>query len=108
MSAMRKREKLRERLWERRERKKALKEAKLAAANANAAEQGKPVTADPTPETPREKEKQRQRVINALERDVEELGRLSPTAEGTAEIDRLRHEVDELRREFFANISAWQ
>jgi acetyl-CoA carboxylase carboxyl transferase subunit alpha len=105
---MRKREKLRERLRQRREHKQALKEAKLAAAMANAAEQVKPVTADSTPETPREKEKQRQRVINALERDVEELGRLSPTAEGTAEIDRLRHEVDELRREFFANISAWQ
>jgi acetyl-CoA carboxylase carboxyl transferase subunit alpha len=105
---MRKREKLRERLRQRRERKQALKEAKLAAAGASAEERVKPVTADPTPETPREKEKQRQRVINALERDVEELGRLSPTAEGTAEIDRLRHEVDELRREFFANISAWQ
>jgi acetyl-CoA carboxylase carboxyl transferase subunit alpha len=105
---MRKREKLRERLRQRRERKQALKEAKLAAAGASAEERVKPVTADLTPETPREKEKQRQRVINALERDVEELGRLSPTAEGTAEIDRLRHEVDELRREFFANISAWQ
>ncbi len=105
---MRKRDKLRERLRERRERKKALKAAKKAALEEIAAAEGKTVTSDPTPETPREKERQRQRVINALERDVEELGRLSPTAEGTAEIDRLRHEVDELRREFFANISAWQ
>ncbi len=105
---MRKRDKLRDRLRERRERKKALKAAKIAALEAKSSAEGKPVTSDPTPDTPREKERQRQRVINELERDVEELGRLSPTAEGTAEIDRLRHEVDELRREFFANISAWQ
>jgi len=106
---MTKREKLRERLRQRRERKKAVKAAKLAGvASAKAGQEGKPVTSDSTPDTPREKERQRQRVINALERDVEELGRLSPTTEGTAEIDRLRHEVDELRREFFANISAWQ
>jgi acetyl-CoA carboxylase carboxyl transferase subunit alpha len=105
---MRKRDKLRDRLRERRERKKALKAAKKAALDAKSGAEGKPVTSEPTPDTPREKERQRQRVINALERDVEELGRLSPTAEGTAEIERLRHEVDELRREFFANISAWQ
>ena len=108
---MRKREKLRERLRRRRERKLALKAEKLSeleAQKARAANEGKKVTQDPMADSPREKERQRQRAINALERDVEELGRLSPTEEGTAEIDRLRHEVDELRREFFANISAWQ
>src|SRR5579862_558914 len=76
------------------------------AANSNGNENV--VTANPETQTPREKERERQRAINALERDVEELGRLSPTKEGTAEIERLRHEVEELRREFFANISAWQ
>jgi acetyl-CoA carboxylase carboxyl transferase subunit alpha len=103
-----KREKLRERLRRRRERKKALKAAKLAELVANPNGNERPVTSDPTADSPREKELQRQRAINALERDVEELGRLSPTQEGNAEIVRLRREVEELRREFFANISAWQ
>jgi acetyl-CoA carboxylase carboxyl transferase subunit alpha len=104
-----KREKLRERLRRRRERRKAMKAvAKLAEQAANSNDNEKVVTADPEARNPREKERERQRAINALERDVEELGRLSPTKEGNAEIDRLRHEVEELRREFFANISAWQ
>src|SRR6202030_3802562 len=107
-----KREKLRERLRRRRERKKALKAAKLAerAAHSDDNNYGEDnvVTADPAAQTPREKEPQRARAITALERDVEELGRLSPTEEGNAEIERLRREVEELRREFFANISAWQ
>jgi acetyl-CoA carboxylase carboxyl transferase subunit alpha len=107
-----KREKLRERLRRRRERRKALKAAKLperaAHSNDNNNEHDSIVTSDPAAQTPREKERQRQRAITALERDVEELGRLSPTQEGNAEIERLRREVEELRREFFANISAWQ
>ena len=109
---MTKREKLRERLRRRRERKKALKAAKLAERAAHSDDNNygddNVVTADPAAQTPREKERQRQRAITALERDVEELGRLSPTEEGNAEIERLRREVEELRREFFANISAWQ
>jgi len=107
-----KREKLRERLRRRRERKKALRAAKPAerAAHSNDInnEHDNVVTSDPAAQNPREKERQRQRAITALERDVEELGRLSPTEEGNAEIERLRREVEELRREFFANISAWQ
>jgi DNA repair ATPase RecN len=96
-----KREKLRERLRRRRERRKALKAAaKLAEQAANSNGNENVVTADPETQTPREKERERQRAINALERDVEELGRLSPTKEGTAEIERLRHEVEELRRIF--------
>jgi acetyl-CoA carboxylase carboxyl transferase subunit alpha len=104
-----KREKLRERLRRRRERRKALKAAaNLAKQAANSNDNENVVKADSAGDSPREKERERQRAINALERDVEELGRLSPTKEGTAEIERLRHEVEELRREFFANISAWQ
>jgi acetyl-CoA carboxylase carboxyl transferase subunit alpha len=104
-----KREKLRERLRRRRERRKALKAAaNLAEQAANSNDNENVVKADSAGDSPREKERERQRAINALERDVEELGRLSPTKEGTAEIERLRHEVEELRREFFANISAWQ
>jgi len=104
-----KREKLRERLRRRRERRKALKAAaNLAEQAAISNDNENVVKADSAGDSPREKERERQRAINALERDVEELGRLSPTKEGTAEIERLRHEVEELRREFFANISAWQ
>ena len=104
-----KRQKLRERLRRRRERMKALKaEAKRAERAAISNDNESVVTPDPAAENPREKERERQRAINALERDVEELGRLSPTKEGNAEIERLRREVEELRREFFANISAWQ
>ena len=106
--SVRKRDKLRERLRQRRELKKALKAAKLAEQAAQPNDEVNVVMADSAGDSPREKERQRQHAINALERDVEELGRLSPTKEGTAEIERLRHEVEELRREFFANISAWQ
>ena len=106
--SVRKRDKLRERLRQRRELKKALKAAKLAEQAAQPNDEVNAVMADSAGDSPREKERQRQHAINSLERDVEELGRLSPTKEGTAEIERLRHEVEELRREFFANISAWQ
>jgi acetyl-CoA carboxylase carboxyl transferase subunit alpha len=109
---MTKKEKLGERLRRRRERRKALK-AELRArekaehlANSNGNEIS--VSSDLAAESPREKERQRQRVINALERDVEELGRLSRNDQRSAEIERLRQEVEELRREFYANISAWQ
>jgi acetyl-CoA carboxylase carboxyl transferase subunit alpha len=54
-------------------------------------------------------DKQRQRAIDALERDVEELSRLStPTHDDTAELERLRREVQELKREFYAHLGAWQ
>jgi len=57
----------------------------------------------------RQKEKQRLKEIAALERDVEELSRLStPTGDTAAEIDRIRLEVDELKREFYTHLGAWQ
>jgi acetyl-CoA carboxylase carboxyl transferase subunit alpha len=61
------------------------------------------------PGAAREIEKQRQRDIDALERDVEELSRLStPTGETAGEIDRIRREVDELKREFYTHLGPWQ
>ncbi len=52
---------------------------------------------------------QRQQVIDALERDVEELSRLSvPTNESTTEIERLRREVEDLKREFYMHLGPWQ
>jgi acetyl-CoA carboxylase carboxyl transferase subunit alpha len=54
-------------------------------------------------------EKQRQRAIDALERDVEELSRLSvPTDENAAELERIREEVGELKREFYTHLGPWQ
>src|SRR6202034_1754041 len=53
--------------------------------------------------------RERQSEIDALERDVAELSRLSaPTGETTAEIERIRREVEELKRDFYAHLGAWQ
>jgi acetyl-CoA carboxylase carboxyl transferase subunit alpha len=56
-----------------------------------------------------EHSRQRQRQIDALERDVFELSRLTkPTDQSAEDIERLRREVEELRREFYAHLGAWQ
>ena len=57
---------------------------------------------------PGEKQKQRRAEIDAIERDVAALSALTgPGDLGAAEIERLRHEVAELRRDFYANMGAW-
>lgn len=54
-------------------------------------------------------DEQRQVEINALERDIAELGRLTDPSDTTAgEIDRIRREVEELKREFYAHLASWQ
>jgi acetyl-CoA carboxylase carboxyl transferase subunit alpha len=61
------------------------------------------------PSDARNLEKQRQRAIDALERDVQELSRLStPSDENAAELERIRDEVGELRREFYTHLGPWQ
>jgi acetyl-CoA carboxylase carboxyl transferase subunit alpha len=45
--------------------------------------------------------------IRRLERDIDDLRRISPER-SSAEIERLRAQVNELKREFFANLGAWQ
>jgi acetyl-CoA carboxylase carboxyl transferase subunit alpha len=56
-----------------------------------------------------QRDDQRQVEINALERDIAELGRLTDPTDATAgEIDRIRHEVEELKRDFYAHLDSWQ
>lgn len=57
----------------------------------------------------KERNKQRQAQIDALERDVTELSRLSTSSDSeTRDIDRIRREVAQLKREFYANLGSWQ
>src|SRR6516162_9565192 len=53
---------------------------------------------------------ERQKVIEHLEKDVEELRRLSGNGDGEAdsELERLRQQVAELRREFYIHLGPWQ
>jgi acetyl-CoA carboxylase carboxyl transferase subunit alpha len=54
-------------------------------------------------------EQQRKLEIDALERDVTELSRLTdPTDETSSEVERIRREVAELKREFYTHLGAWQ
>ncbi len=56
-----------------------------------------------------EKQRQRQQAIDTLERDVAELGRLAEPSGATAtDLSRIRKEVDELKRDFYANLVSWQ
>ena len=53
---------------------------------------------------------ERQKVIEHLEKDVEELRRLSGNGDGEAdsELERIRQQVAELRREFYIHLGPWQ
>lgn len=52
--------------------------------------------------------KRRKHEIEKLEHEVEELGRLSPDKDSAPQLERLRREVAELKRQFIANLGAWQ
>lgn len=53
--------------------------------------------------------KRRKRELEDLEHDVEELVRLAPENEKAAqELDRLRREVSDLKRQFYSHMGAWQ
>jgi acetyl-CoA carboxylase carboxyl transferase subunit alpha len=51
---------------------------------------------------------ERQKVIEHLEKDVEELRHLAGDGEAHAELERIRQQVAELRREFYTHLGAWQ
>src|SRR5882724_12003820 len=50
----------------------------------------------------------REKEIARLEKDVEELRHLAGSDEATAELERLRGHVAELRREFYTHLGPWQ
>jgi len=50
----------------------------------------------------------REKEIERLEKDVEELRHLAGDANADAELERLRHQVSELRREFYTHLGPWQ
>lgn len=50
----------------------------------------------------------RQLELERLEKDVEDLKRLAGTAGADAELERVRQQVAELRREFYAHLGPWQ
>ena len=51
---------------------------------------------------------ERQREIDRLEKDVEELRRLASGAGADVEVERIRQQVAELRHEFYTHLGAWQ
>ena len=50
----------------------------------------------------------RQRELEKLEKEVDDLKRLAGDQDADAELERLRGEVAELRREFYAHLGPWQ
>jgi acetyl-CoA carboxylase carboxyl transferase subunit alpha len=107
---MNKRKEARERLKRRRE----LAKARKRQAKNEQLEPPKQIEAGERPRqaaSPDKKEtdRQRQLEIDALERGVADLTMLStPTGETRLEIERIRREVDELKRDFYTHLDAWQ
>jgi acetyl-CoA carboxylase carboxyl transferase subunit alpha len=62
------------------------------------------------PDKIEKQQSERQKVIEHLEKDVEELRRLSGDGDGQAdmELERIRQQVAELRKEFYSHMGAWQ
>src|ERR1700755_466928 len=50
----------------------------------------------------------RQREIDRLEKDVEELRHMANSPGAEAELERIRQQVAELRHEFYSHLGAWQ
>ena len=56
-----------------------------------------------------ETEKRKQSEIEALEHDVAELKRLAnPTDAAASDIERIQREIEDLKRDFYANLASWQ
>jgi acetyl-CoA carboxylase carboxyl transferase subunit alpha len=57
---------------------------------------------------PEKQQSNRQKVIEHLEKDVEELRHLSGDEDAHLELERIRQQVAELRREFYTHLGPWQ
>src|SRR6202008_4942805 len=73
-------------------------------ARVSAKDKGKPEVFPPG----HSKESERQKEIERLEKDVEELRHLAGDAEADAELERIREQVSDLRREFYTHLGPWQ
>src|SRR6267154_2745353 len=60
------------------------------------------------PPLDRSKETERQKEIERLEKDVEELRHLAGNADADREVERIRQQVGELRREFYTHLGPWE
>jgi acetyl-CoA carboxylase carboxyl transferase subunit alpha len=79
--------------------------AAQAARDEESAQSANPTTTQPN----LKRSEQRQQEINALERDIADLSRLADSSDATAEdIDRIRREVEELKRDFYSHLDSWQ
>lgn len=64
---------------------------------------------DPIATAIKDTERKKQSEIQALEHDVAELKRLTtPTDATAADIERIQREIEELKRDFYANVVSWQ
>ncbi len=52
--------------------------------------------------------RERRRELEQLEREVEDLRRLSSGVSSASELEKIREQVSELRREFYTHLGAWQ
>jgi len=95
------------RLQARAEQRKQEEKARAAQANSDGQD----------PQTPpgtgklsqRQRSNARQRDIDALERDIADLSRLTDSTDATSQdIERIRREVEELKRDFYAHLDSWQ
>lgn len=76
------------------------KQRQLAAAQA--------AHADSSADSPSGRQNRRKLEIDALEREISDLSHLADPSEMTiAELRRIRHQVEELKRDFYANLGAW-
>ena len=88
---------------------RALQKQKKEGAVPAAPARAKPASVkSPAPPQADEKQKQRQIEIDALERDIAALSQLTDPADASApDIERIRREVAELKRDFYLHMSPW-